>query len=85
MIKKIAFCELAKQALKNLSFGAGRKIVLKTVSKIVVTQLGLKVDGNMPVSAAYFVTIEKGGIQDVKFQSVSRDCGAAQCGKINAF
>lgn len=66
--------EQLEESTKDLSFEARRKIVLKIVDKIVGTQLDLKVYGYLPVTAGYFATTQKGGIQDVKFQSISRDC-----------
>ena len=77
------FCSMVNKVIKNLRFEAKQSIVRKIVDMIVGTQLDIKVYGHLPINTGIIATIQKGGIQYVKFETESRHHRPSQCREVN--
>src|SRR3990167_2387160 len=76
------FCSMVNNVIKNLRFEAKQSIVRKIVDMIVGTQLDIKVYGHLPINTSIIATIQKGDIQYVKFESISRYRRASERGEV---
>ena len=79
------FCASAQKVIQNLRFEAKQAIVRKVVDTIVGTQLDIKVYGHLPINIGIIATIQKGGVQEIKYEPISRDSRVAERWKEHAF
>src|SRR3989344_3816698 len=79
------FCKVAYKVIGDMGFEAKQSIVRKVVDTIVGTQHDIKVYGHLPINTSIIANVWKGGIQDVKFETSSRNCRFAKCWKVNTF
>jgi hypothetical protein len=71
------FCKIAHRVIGDMGFEAKQSIVRKVVDTIVGTQTDIKVYGHLALNSSIIVNVWKGDIQDVKFETSSRDCRVA--------
>lgn len=67
------FCKIAHRVIGDIGFETKQSIVRKIVDTIVGTQNNIKVYGHLALNSSIIVNVWKGGIQDVKFETSSRD------------
>ncbi|OGM25736.1 hypothetical protein A3D00_03335 [Candidatus Woesebacteria bacterium RIFCSPHIGHO2_02_FULL_38_9] len=79
------FCKIAYKVIGDMGFEAKQSVVRKVVDTIVGTQLDIKVYGHLPINTSIIANIWKGGTQDVKFQTSSRDSWSTKCREEHAF
>ncbi|OGM03873.1 hypothetical protein A2715_01965 [Candidatus Woesebacteria bacterium RIFCSPHIGHO2_01_FULL_39_32] len=79
------FCKIAYKVIGDMGFEAKQSIVRKVVDTIVGTQHDIKVYGHLALNSSIIANVWKGGIQDVKFETSSRDSGSSECGEVNTF
>ncbi len=79
------FCKIAHKVVGNMGFEAKQSIVRKVVDTIVGTQNDIKVYGHLPLNTSIIANVWKGGIQDVKFETSSRNSWLTKCGEVHAF
>jgi site-specific DNA recombinase len=79
------FCKIAHKVIGDMGFEAKQAIVRKVVDTIVGTQTDIKVYGHLALNSSIIANVWKGGTQDVKFETSSRNSWASQCGEVYAF
>jgi len=79
------FCKIAHRVIGDMGFEAKQSIVRKVVDTIVGTQHDIKVYGHLALNSSIIANVWKGGIQDVKFETSSRNSRSAECGEKYAF
>ena len=69
-------CLRAKKVIKGLNFNEKRAIIEVVLDRVVANQKEAVIKGYIPLVEENY--------QDVKLWSSSRNCGDAECGKVNA-